>query len=438
MKNGEKLKVVQKLVGDITPYEQNPRHNDEAVDAVAASIEAFGFQQPIVVDTDGVIIAGHTRYKAAKQLGLETVPVVVAELTEEEARAYRLADNKTGELATWDFDLLDIELDGIGMDMSQFGFVEAEPPEEIEITVDEFTEEVEPKTKEGDIWQLGKHRLICGDATEEETILKLMDGEMVDLMITDPPYNVALGQKPDGTPIPQSEAMERHRRTDGLMVMNDNWMGDDQGFIDFLIASFRAALNVMKGGAAFYIWHADSQGFNFRTACNECGMQVRSTLIWNKNSFTLGRADYQWKHEPCLYGWTDGTHYFVDDRKQATVIEDTPPDFSKMKKEDMKRLLEEIYSDKISTTVMNEDKPLINDLHPTMKPLKLMARLIRNSSKQGWAVLDMFGGSGSTLIACEQMDRRCFMCELDPHYCDVIINRWEQLTGEKAELIIQA
>ena len=167
-------------------------------------------------------------------------------------------------------------------------------------------------------------------------------------------------------------------------------------------------------------------------------MEVRQCLIWNKNTFSLGRQDYQWKHEPCLYGWIDGAHYFTDDRKQATVIEDTPPDFSKMKKEEMKALLEEIYSDKISTTVINEDKPLINDLHPTMKPLKLMARLIRNSSKQGWSVLDMFGGSGSTLIACEQMNRRCFMAELDPHYCDVIINRWEQLTGQTAELIAQA
>ena len=415
MKSSEKLEVVQKKLGDIIPYANNPRNNDEAVEAVAASIREFGFQQPIVTDKDGVIIVGHTRLKAAEMLGLETVPVVVADLTEDEANAYRLADNKTGEIATWDFELLDIELDGIEMDMAQFGFVKAEKEEEIEIVVDDVDEDVEQRSEEGDIWQLGEHRLICGDATSEEVIQELMGGDMADLLLTDPPYNVNVELKAG-------------------KIINDN-MSDSQ-FRTFLRESFAAAFSVLREGAAFYIWSSEKERINFQGALQDIGVDVKQCLIWNKNMFILGRQDYQWKHEPCLYGWVDGAgHYFIDDRKQSTVIEDIPPDFSKMKKSEMRELLEEIYSEHISTTILNENKPTFNDLHPTMKPLKLMARLIKNSSKPKWIVLDTFGGSGSTLIACEQLNRKCYMCELDPHYCDVIINRWEQLTGGKAELI---
>ena len=190
----------------------------------------------------------------------------------------------------------------------------------------------------------------------------------------------------------------------------------------------------MNPGAAFYIWHGDNERVNFQTACEEAGLKVKQCLIWNKNSFVMGRQDYQWKHEPCLYGWKEGAaHYFIDDRKQSTVIEDEKPNFKTMKKGELVGLLEEIYADRISTTIINEPKPAANKEHPTMKPIKLLARLIKNSTKTKEKVLDPFGGSGSTLIACEQLNRKCYMMELDPKYCDVIVKRWEEYTGQKAK-----
>ena len=414
------MQVSERLVQEIIPYENNPRNNDEAVEKVAESIKEFGFKQPIVVDKDGVIIVGHTRLKAAKKLGLETVPVVVAEdLTEEQAKAYRLADNKTNELAEWDFDALDIELLDIkDIDMGRFGFEVTQEADDGEIIEDDFTEDVEPRAKTGDIWQLGEHRLICGDSTEQETIEKLMDGNEADLLITDPPYNLDYTGK----------------TKDALKIKSDNM--NNAAFLEFLTEAFKAADSAIKPGGAFYIWHADSEGFNFRTAAQNAGWNIRQCLVWVKNVMVLGRQDYQWKHEPCLYGWKDGAaHFFIDDRKLTTVVEDSAPNFSKMKKDEMRELLEEIYGDKSSTSVLREKKPEASIMHPTMKPVKLIARLVRNSSKPGWNVLDTFGGSGSTLMACEQTNRRCFMIELDPHYCDVIIERWETFTGRKAELL---
>lgn len=216
-------------------------------------------------------------------------------------------------------------------------------------------------------------------------------------------------------------------------IANDNMKNAE--FREFLTRSFKTAYANIKDGAAFYIWHADTEGYNFRGAAEDAGLHVRQCIVWNKNSLILGRSDYQWKHEPCLYGWKEGKHYFTDDRKQATVIEDPKPEFKKMKKAELLDLLEHFYSDKISTTVIDERKPLQNDKHPTMKPIKLLARLIKNSTKQNWLVLDSFGGSGSTLIACEQLNRKCYTCELDPRYVDVIIDRWENMTGKKAVLI---
>jgi site-specific DNA-methyltransferase (adenine-specific) len=207
-------------------------------------------------------------------------------------------------------------------------------------------------------------------------------------------------------------------------------------FRDFLTKAFGCMNDSLKKGGAFYVWFASREHINFETALNNNGLEVRQELIWNKNSLILGRQDYQWKHEPCLYGWKDGdTHYFIDDRTQTTVIEDKKPDIKKMKKEEMQALLEEIYSDKVSSTVINEDKPSVNDLHPTMKPIKLLARQVKNSSRVSELVLDLFGGSGSTLITCEQLGRRCYMMEYDPQYMDVIIERWENFTGQKAKLI---
>ena len=413
------IQVTYKKTSEIIPYDKNPRKNAEAVKYVAESIKEFGFKNPIIIDKNNVIVAGHTRLLAAKRLKIDEVPCIYADdLTEEQIRAFRLADNKTAEIAEWDYELLDFELGNIeGIDMSAFGFdldLMDESLEEVE--EDNYKiEEVELRAKYGDVFILGRHRVMCGDSTRIIDVEKLAAGNEIDCYLSDPPYNV---DYTGGT-------------EDKLKIMNDSM--DDSQFKEFLKDAFTAADNVLKAGGAFYIWHADSEGLNFRSACEEMGWKVRQCLIWNKNAINIGRQDYQWKHEPCLYGWKDGAgHYFIDDRTQATVYEDKIPVFSKMKKEEMRELLEQIYADKISTTVMNEDKPQLSAEHPTMKPIKLMARLIKNSTRPGEIVLDTFGGSGSTLIACEQLNRTCYMMELDPKYVDVIIDRWEQLTGKKA------
>ena len=218
-----------------------------------------------------------------------------------------------------------------------------------------------------------------------------------------------------------------------MKIMNDNM--DDNEFVQFLNSAFKRASAVLKDGAAFYIWYADNEDITFRQACFNNGLTIRQCLIWVKNGFNFGRQDYKWQHEPCLYGWKDGAaHYFVEEYNHPTVIEDKV-DFAKMKKEDMKKLLEEIFRSKEATTIIRENKPVCNDLHPTMKPLKMCAELIKHSARKGESVLDLFGGSGSTLMACEQLNRKCFMMEYDPHYVDVIIERWENFTGQKAVLL---
>lgn len=383
------MQIKEIEISSLIEYDNNPRNNDGAVDAVAESIKQFGFKVPIVIDRDNVIVAGHTRLKAARKIGLEKVPCIVADdLTPEQIKAYRLADNKTAELAEWDFSALEIELAELenDFDMSAFGFDISDFEDIHEITEDEVPEvdeENEPICKTGDIWNLGKHRLMCGDSTNVSDVEKLMNGDKADLLLTDPPYNVAY----------EGGTKEK------LKIENDDM--SDEEFQEFLISAFENSNIVMKDGASFYIWHSDSEGFNFRSACKNTGWKIRQCLIWVKNSIVLGRQDYQWKHEPCLYGWKDGAaHYFVDDRTQSTVWE--------------------------------FNKPFRNIEHPTMKPVDLIARAINNSSRSDNIVLDIFGGSGTTLIACEQLNRKCYMMELDPKYCDVIIKRWETLTGEKA------
>ena len=398
-------------------YDNNPRNNDGAVDAVAASIREFGFKVPVIVDGDNVIVAGHTRVKAARELGMETVPCIIADdLTPEQVRAFRLADNKTAELAGWDFAKLEEELSEISdqFDMSAFGFDMSDFEEEKEIIEDEapeVDEEAEPITRLGDIWQLGRHRLMCGDSTSVESVAVLMDGALADMILTDPPYNVAY----------------EGRTKDKLAIMNDNM--DDELFRAFLQDAFCAGDSALKKGGAFYIWHADSEGFNFRYACKAVGWEVKQCLIWNKNVLVLGRQDYQWKHEPCLYGWKSGApHYFVKNRKLTTVLNDGV-DIDVMTSDELRELIREITE---PSSVINENKPTRNGEHPTMKPVGLLSRQIGNSSRIGEKVLDLFGGSGSTLVACEQLDRVCYMMELDPKYCDAIVKRWETLTGEKA------
>lgn len=411
--------IVMTPITMLKPYANNPRINDKAVNAVAASIKEFGFRNPIVVDKNYVIIAGHTRLKASKKLKLKSVPVIIADdLTEEQATALRLADNKTAELAEWDYGMLQTELESIfDIEMDQFGF-ELPTDTEPEAKEDDYDVDLglraEPRIKPGEIWQLGRHRLMCGDSTDPTAVETLMDGEQADMLLTDPPYNV------------------NYEGSDGKKIENDNM--SDSSFKQFLIDAFKNATNSMKPGAAFYIYHADSEGYNFRSACRAVGWKVRQCLIWVKNSLVLGRQDYQWQHEPLLYGWKDGkAHYFIDDRSQTTVIEDAArPDFKKLKKDELVAMLEDIYSDRTSTSVIHENKPAKNDDHPTMKPIKLLARQVKNSSQQGDLILDLFGGSGSTLITCEQLNRRCNMMEFDPKYAEVIIDRYEMLTGDKA------
>lgn len=381
------MEFINKKLSEIKPYKNNPRNNNEAVKPVAESIKEFGFKVPIVVDQNGEIVNGHTRYKAAKKLGLETVPVIVADdLSDEQIKAFRLVDNKVGEIATWDLDLLNEELNDIlDLDMSVFGFdVDlAAAFEEIDKELDNFDNTLpeDPKSKFGQIYQLGRHRLMCGDGTNQSDVKKLMGGELADLLITDPPYNVAYQGK----------------TKDALTIQNDDM--DSNAFRQFLREAFKAADSVLKPGAVFYIWHADSEGYNFRGACLDVGWAIRQCLIWNKNAMVLGRQDYHWKHEPCLYGWKDGaSHLWASDRKQTTVI-----DF---------------------------DKPQRNGDHPTMKPVGLFDYQIKNNTKGHDIVLDLFGGSGTTLIACESNGRCARLMECDPKYVDVIIKRWEELTGE--------
>lgn len=386
------MEQVQEVpIGDVKPYENNPRDNDGAVEATANSIKEFGWQQPIVVDKDMVIIVGHTRYKAAKKLGMDEVPVVVADnLSPEQVKAYRLADNKTGELADWDMGLLDDELDDImNIDMSDFGFdLELGDDEDKQAQEDDFDEEPpeEPKSKLGQVFQLGRHRLMCGDSTKTEDVRKLVGGMQCDLLLTDPPYNVTY------------EGKQKSKMT----IKNDHQ--EDEEFYKFLFNAFNAAKDSLKQGASFYIWYASHEAANFNNAANNAGLSVREELIWEKNSLVIGRQDYQWKHEPCLYGWVEGgSHSWYSDRKQ--------------------------------TTVMHFDKPQHSDLHPTMKPVALFDYQIKNSTKSGDVVLDLFGGSGTTIMACEQNGRNACVMEYDPKYADVIIKRWEDFTGKKAELI---
>lgn len=420
------MKIVDKPIEWLRPYENNPRNNEQAVEAVANSIKEFGFKVPIVATIDGEIVNGHTRFKAAKFLKLKTVPVLIADdLTEEQIKAFRLADNKTGELADWDVELLYSELDELtGFDMTMFGF------EDIDFSLDDFEEdeketgeeadidsEEKPKVEYGDIFQLGRHRLMCGDSTSTEDMARLIDGAVIDLYVTDPPYNVAYQGGTD----------------EAMTIMNDSM--DDVSFRQFLRDAFAVANNHLKPGGSFYVWHADSEGLNFRAAAKETGWLLKQSIIWVKNAIVLGRQDYQWKHEPCLYGWKDGaSHYFVDNRSLATVIEEDEENLKEMTKSELISYIKTMQ-DTSPTTVFYEDKPVRNDIHPTMKPLKLIARCVLNSSKKGDKILDSFNGGGSTLMVCERSERIGYAMELDPVYVERTIKRWEEETGLTAEKV---
>jgi DNA modification methylase len=394
------MQIEQVPVEKLIPYVNNSRtHSEEQVAQIAASIREFGFNNPVLIDKDDTIIAGHGRIQAARKLGLAEVPCVRLEhLTETQRKAYIIADNRLALNAGWNEELLTIELndllaDGFALDILGFdsdelkSLLDPVTPTEGLTDEDEVPEvPEEPKTKPGDIYKLGRHRLMCGDSTSIDALEKLCDGQLVDMWLTDPPYNVAYEGK----------------TKDALTIKNDS-MDDDQ-FRQFLRDSYTAADMVMKPGAVFYIWHADSEGYNFRGAAKDAGWTVRQCLIWKKSTMVMGRQDYHWKHEPCLYGWKDGAgHLWAADRKQTTILE--------------------------------FDKPSRNGEHPTMKPVGLFEYQMLNNTKGGDIVLDSFGGSGTTMIAAEKNGRVGYLMELDPKYCDVIVKRWEDFTGKKAELI---
>lgn len=429
------LKIEYVDINSIKPYKNNAKmHPREQIEQIKESIKQFGMNDPIGV-WHNEIVEGHGRLLACKELGFKEVPIIrLDDMTDEERKAYTLAHNKLTMNSDFNLDILNEELNNFTtIDMSAFGFDLDFDTEEKEIIEDNFNVEEnipeEPKSKLGDIYQLGNHRLMCGDSTSEEDVAKLMNGVKADMVVTDPPYNVNYGNT-------KPEIMKKmHHRTDGKIIENDKWE-DDNEFVFFLENAFKNGIDYLKDGGAIYIWYASTQTYNFYKACRNIGIEVKQNLIWNKNRLVMGRQDYQWKHEPCIYSWKTGTgHYFIDDRTQTTVFEDKKPDIKKMKKEELVKLLEEIYSDKISATIINEDRPNVSDLHPTMKPIKLFARQIKNSSRIGENVLDLFGGSGTTIITCEQLNRKCYMMEYDPHYCDAIIKRWEDFTGKKAVLL---
>lgn len=419
------MEIIEKPLDWLKPYKNNPRDNESAVEPVANSIREFGFKVPIVATSDGEVINGHTRLKAAKLLNLEKVPVIIAnDLTDEQIKAFRLADNKTAEIAEWDLELLLDELSEIQrLDMTMFGFEDADfQLDDIEEDTNLEPDQEEPEVREsfvnhGDIFQLGRHRLMCGDSTNAEDMDKLIEGATIDLYVTDPPYNVAYEGKTEEV----------------MTIMNDSM--DDASFRQFLRDAFNVASAYLKPGGAFYIWHADSEGLNFRAAVKEAGWLLKQNIIWVKNTIVLGRQDYQWKHEPCLYGWKDGgSHYFVDNRSLSTVIEEDEDNLKDMTKSELISYIKTMQENS-PTTIFYEDKPVRSDIHPTMKPLKLIARCVLNSSKKGERVLDSFNGGGSTLMVCEQTDRICYAMELDPVYVERTIKRWEEATGRTAVLI---
>lgn len=423
-------------IDDLKPYERNAKkHPEDQVEKIGKSIQELGFISPCLIDQEYNVIAGHGRIMAAKKIGWETVPCVFVEgLTETERKAYILADNRLTEIGEWDMELVQEELAALTEENFDIGLTGFDPDMRFDdsmaqINDDGWTGEEtqtaeEPKSKIGDIYQLGNHRVMCGDSTDPKMVEALMGDRKADLMVTDPPYNIGLGGNESGSA--QSYDEQRKRQDDGAFLLNDN-LGEKE-FIEFLTKAMTNGKGALREGGAFYVWYATRTTEQFLTGLRNAGLEVKQILIWVKSHFTLGRQDYQWQHEPCLYGWKEGAgHYFLDSRKQSTVIEDPPLNFSKMKRAELERMLKEILAEEIETDIIRE-----------AKPVKLIARQIRNSSEPGENVLDLFGGSGTTLIACEEMERNCFMMEYDPHYADVIVDRWEKMTGKKAELVSRA
>ena len=424
------MKIERLPVSDLKPYENNAKiHTPEQVSQIKKSIQDFGFNDPIAVDENNMVIEGHGRLLAVQELGWKEVDCIRLDgMTEDQKRAYIHIHNQLTMNTGFDLDILEQELKSIeGIDMAFFGFdtdfeidsdFTFDDGENVAADVAAAAAAKEPRAKGGQLWQLGRHRLMIGDSTDAADVEKLTAGEYMDLCVTDPPYNV---NYEGGT-------------QDKMTILNDNL--DDHSFFIFLRDFYRQMLRVLRPGGGYYIFHADSEGLNFRAALQDAGGQVKQNLIWVKNSLVLGRQDYQWKHEPILYGWKDGAgHYFVNDRCQTTVFENKM-DPESMTREELVQLASFLLA-KIETlgSVIHHDRPTRSELHPTMKPVALCAKLIQNSSKRGEKVVDFFGGSGSTLMACEETGRICYTMELDTKYADVILSRWEDATGERAVLL---
>ena len=384
------VQVIQMKLTDLIPYENNPRINDDAIDVVANSIKEFGFKNPIIIDKDNVIVCGHTRRLAAIKVGLTEVPCIRADdLTEDQIKAFRVADNKTSELSTWDLDKLKIELGDIELNMADFGFEDLldqmkELPEDDEFDADTELEK-EAFVKKGDIWHLGRHKLMCGDSTTSD-VQVLMEGKYADLCVTDAPYNVD------------------YEGGSGMKIQNDNMSGEE--FYKFLDKAFKNINLSLKPGACFYEFFATREHVNFENALKDNDLSPKQELIWSKNGqFTLGRQDYQWDFEPCFYGWKNGaSHNWYSDRKQKCVL--------------------------------TFDKPKRNELHPTQKPVPLISYLMKNSSRPKDLVIDLFGGSGTTLIAAEDTDRTCFTMEIDEKYASAIVRRYVNARGNTDDVFV--
>lgn len=389
------LTIEYRHPSELTGYDKNSRtHSEEQINQIVASIKEFGFTNPILVQ-DGKIIAGHGRLAAAKKAELDRIPTIELKgLSETQVRALVIADNQLALNAGWDLTLLKEEIEELKLedyDIDLLGFDDSfldgllEPAPGVGLVDDDSTPDLaeDPISVPGDVWILGEHRLMCGDSTSIDAVERLMDGQLADQLITDPPYNVAYEGK----------------TKESLTIENDE-MGDAD-FRQFLRDCFINADSVMKTGAVFYIWHADSEGYNFRGACSDANWKVRQCLIWKKQTMVMGRQDYHWQHEPCLYGWKDGAaHLWAADRKQTTILE--------------------------------FDRPSRNAEHPTMKPVALIEYQMLNNTKGQDVVLDLFGGSGTTLIAAEKHNRVARLMELDPKYCDVIVKRWQEFSGKEA------
>jgi DNA modification methylase len=400
LKTTEELKLIN--IDELIPYANNARtHSKDQINKLRSSLREFGFINPILIDKDYNILAGHGRVMAAREEGIKEVPCVLVEhLTEAQKKAYILADNRLAMDAGWDDEMLALELENLkelDFDMDLTGFDAAEIDElfsnihDKDVQDDDFDVDAalaeEPISKQGDIWLLGRHRLICGDSTKAEIYEKLMEGKKANLCVTDPPYNVNY-----------TAGSENERK-----IKNDNM--EDKNFYEFLLASFKNIFNSLDDGAAAYIFHADTEGLNFRKAFKDAGFHLANVCIWAKQSLVLGRSDYQWQHEPILYGWKPtGKHRWYADRKQ--------------------------------TTIWNFDRPTKSELHPTMKPVPLVAYPIQNSSMSNCIVLEPFAGSGSTLIACEQLGRICYAIELDEKYADVIVKRYIEYVDSYEEVFL--